>query len=180
MTTPTMPDTMTLLTADDISAMRIADTAVFRHYRGVATIEVTIQRRAPRYFTALEQRLFDESRDNDERRRVITVEGTIGGYEGDSQWRSHERSSAFTMIHSAQYDHPWVYWSRMLVRAGDHLLLRFLGDQHSNGNTKPHGIHVDALHVEIKRTGAKVPMVFPMDVSACYENSARMVRRYGS
>lgn len=178
-------DTATL-TKDDITAIRRADSAVFRIHQGRATLELGVSKwaddRGHVVWNVADQTLFPEIpdfvSDGRERRRVIEVLGTLTGSSDDTSTRPlSDGSSAFYMLHSAKYHHPWLTWAQMLVKPGDVVVLSFYADAHTNDYARHAGLHVDTLTVYLRRTGQKCPIAFSMGESITPDNSARMVKR---
>lgn len=175
---------MTSLTAEDLKALKTADKIVFRHLKGVSTIEAGLDGGyagdQPRIFTASEQRLFPsaDSLRITERQRVITVPGSVTWYEGDDRrYGQGEDAHAFAWVPSAQYNDIWKTIASLL-KVGDELELAFNGDAYSNGHTKTAGLHADACRLHVERTvrGSRQRLVFEVDHSICADNTARMVK----
>lgn len=166
------------LTRDDIAALKIGDSLSFHHYQGQGSIRVTLRSDSggePRIFTSAQQRLLPTPNEW-ERKREIAVDSSVSGYDDMTGWRGDNSSVGFSMSHGG-----YVYDDRVrtivdLLRPADRLHLKFVGDGYSNGVTKPAGIHVDHLTLIVKREG-KRDMHLLMHVSACLDNSARMVKR---
>lgn len=168
------------ITADDIAALKIAETVSFHVYKGEVYIRAGIELSRigePRIFTAREQRLLPQT-DSWSRERRIDTQGGARGYDGDSSWHGDERTTAFEMVHSASYSREWQTIVSCL-RPGDVLGIDFCGDGGSNGNTKPVGIHVDTLHLNVQRGTKHRALRFLVDYCACVDNSARAVKRFG-
>jgi hypothetical protein len=166
------------LSVDDVAALRIAETVSFHVHKGETYINASIDVQRvgePRIFTAREQRVLPQA-DDWNRKRHIPTGGGARGYDGDSSWRGDERTTAFEMVHSARYSDTWKTIVSLL-KVGDVLSLDFCGDGGSNGNTKPYGIHVDTLHLNVRRGDQRLR--FLVDFSACVDNSARAVKRFG-
>jgi hypothetical protein len=160
-----MTTTTDILTIDrdDLNAIRKADSVVFRHYQGVATIECIKRDR-------------DEFGDK-ERRRDIVVAGSIS----HSSWNYEDResfSSACTSITSAGFHEGWRTINAAL-RIGDSLKLEFRADEGTNGYVKDANLHADELWLRVERgEGAKRNrLFFLLDSTICPSNSARMVQR---
>jgi hypothetical protein len=164
------------LTVQDIKALRTAETVVFRHYKGVPTIEVYLRDHTePLIYTAVQQRLFPEP-GVDERKRTLAVGGLITYYDDDSRKTAGPEGNAFEMIHSAQYSQTWKTITSLL-KVGDVLTLHFNGDRYSNGYSKKAYLHIDGLNLDIKR--GKAQLSFMVAVGVCLANSARMVKPNG-
>lgn len=181
----TVTDTTTAtLTAEDVKAASKADVVVLRIFQGVATLEFGADAGwadNPRIFTASEQRLFPQADGPlGGRRRVVQVEGAIGGYRtSDASRVSYgPNSSAFEMIHSAKYSDVWGTIASLL-RAGDQVRLRFNADGHSNEITQKAGLHVDTVSIEIVRKGGNRALVLQVATRVGYDNSARMIQARG-
>ena len=176
----TVTETLTL-TAEDVKAIRAADTVAFRIHEGRTTLEASLDRgwsEEPRIYTANQQRLFpmpDEALGG--LLRVIDVAGSVRGYndEGDRALYHFDTIKAFEMIHSAKYSEVWQSIASLL-RAGDKVRLVFDADGHSNQITKAKGLHVDTLYLEIMRPSGQ-RLVFQVSSRTGYDNTARMIRR---
>lgn len=64
-----------------------------------------------------------------------------------------------------------------MLKPGDRIRFEFRPDYYANGYAKKAGIHVDALHLRVMRGEGQKQKAFTflLDVSACEDNSARMV-----
>ena len=175
------------LTAEDVKALKKAEKIIFRYYQGNATIEASLDgsrfsgESDTRIFTAAQQMIYPRTDGsmNADRVRIIHVEGGVSAYTVHSSLRrGGEGSQAFAWFPSAQYSDRW--WTiSSLLRVGDTLSLAFEADGYSNGITREAGVHADTLTLRIRRQGAQRDLVLLVDVSVCYDNSARMVRAQG-
>jgi hypothetical protein len=167
------------LIPQDVDALRKADVVVFRHYKGVATIEASLRGRLdPRVYTASEQRLFPEV-DSWERKRTIPVDGLITYYDNDetcSRRTAGPEGHAVSVLGSANYTRTWTTIANLL-KPGDVLSLHFNGDRYANKYSRDAGVHIDGLNLDVQR--GKTEMSFVIDVSVCPANSARMVKPHG-
>lgn len=178
----------TLLTGDDVAALRAAGVVSFHRYEGKAWISASLAdsyEGGARFYTGKEQRLFPE-RSHLGRARKLTVASRVRGYgrsDGEAGWdgRTHPMYAAFHMIHTAQYDHAWLTVAR-LVRAGDALTLAWTADN-NNDAIRQAGLCSDELHVVVGRTvkGKPVepPLTFMIGRQVGRNDTARMVRRLG-
>lgn len=174
----TTTDTTTApLTMQDVTALKQAEVVVFRYYRQVATIEASLRGHLtqPRIFTAAQQRLFPEVNEY-ERKHTIPVDGLVTYYDDDSRRTAGPEASAFSMFHSANYSHIWVTIASLL-KPGDVLLIHFNGDRYANGYSRKTDLHIDALHLDVKR--GKKALSFVVDICVAPDNSARMVKPNG-
>lgn len=174
------PRPVGVLTADDVKALRRAETVVFRLRNGRYTIEAGIGwMTEARTYTAAEQRIFpDLSTGSSERERVIETFGAIQPY-GSGTYTARY-STGFAMINSAQFTQTWITIASLL-RAGDVLSLRFLADAHTNDNLRKAGLHGDVLRLDVTRDQGHLVIdgtVLAFDVisSTSPDNTARMVR----
>lgn len=129
------------------------------------------------------------ARDGDEARLDISVAGNVHGYDHHASSRAMPLCRAYASILSAQFSETWKSIASVL-RTGDRLMLDFRADHFANGYTKAvtggqtydgtsfGDIHVDALFLRIERGEApKVKRLkFLVDVTACPNNSARMIQ----
>ena len=98
-----MSDNQVTLTADDIAALKLADTVTFHFYAGEGYVRAHLRNTLQeRIFTAHEQRVFPVS-DHDRERR-IAVQTTMFGYgddmHGNGGWRlnTEPKAAAFASI----------------------------------------------------------------------------------
>lgn len=182
-----MTTAQTLLTGDDVAALRAASEVSFHQHDGKAWISAGLSDSyggAPRLYTGKEQRLFPEV-SHLGRARKLTVASTVRGYgrDGASGWNMHTYPmyAAFRMINTAQYDHAWLTVAR-LVRAGDALTLAWTADN-NNGAIRQAGLCSDELHLVVDRTVKGKPVVPPLTFMIGRQvgrnDTARMVRRLG-
>lgn len=167
------------LSPQDIAALREADNVTFHVMKGCGFIRCHLDgyRGEPRIFTKREQVLFPDV-DLRDRRREIGVDQSTHGYTdaGLSTWQADKQTTAFHMEHGSKYDRPWQTVVSLL-RTGDVLRLDFVGSN-NNGYLKEAGLHLDSLTLSVTR--GKRRMEFLLATSVCPDNSARMVKRYGS
>lgn len=187
MTTTTTTDTA--LSADDITALRMADSITF-HYGPAGTSYVGTCIRVylrgghtdqPRIWTAREQRLFPEvgNIDTDRIRVIMPDRSSLSGYSGSSgmsTWAGSDRPQAVayhTMHHRSDE------WETItgLMRAGDSVRLSWLAGNNSDVLRKA-GFHCDELRLSIHRGESRV-MRFLITRSVGPHNSARMIRPDG-
>ncbi len=165
-----------VLGVNDLTAMRMADSVVFRHLNGATTIELFIGSHTgrPRIYTRSEQVLFPEAA-HDQRTRLIEVEGTVTSYGEGTSWG--RKAHAVASIQAAQYDHEWATIVRLL-KPRDRASLIFRGDEHTNIYVREAGLHADTLHLVVRR-GRNTEMEFLLDEQITPDNSARMVKMGG-
>lgn len=181
-----MTETVTAveLSADDVRALRTADTVSFHYYDGRGYVQLTLdggeRTGEPRTLTVAEQRAFPQGVDRSaERRRTIDVTTEMHGYGADgwSSWNaeSEPRAAAFEMINSAQYSDVWRTLVS-LMRKGDRLTLAWVADNNTD-NYRAAGLHGDHLKVIIVR--GETRLTFNLVTAVRPDNSARMIRRHG-
>lgn len=172
------------LSADDVRALRTADTVSFHYYDGRGYIQLTIDGERSgtlRVLSVADQRAFPQRVDmSAERRRMIDVTTEILGYGADgwTGW-SHEtepRAAAFEMVHAAQYSDVWTTLAS-LIRKGDRLTLKWTADNNTD-ITRNAGLHSDHLQLIIVRGDAR--LTFNLVTAVRLDNSARMIRRNGA
>ncbi len=171
------------LTADDVKAIQKAEQVVLRHYQGATTLETSLNRYLagdPCIYTKSEQRLFPEPGTlTRERGRIIPVRGAISSYEDDSASRCDpEVARGFWMTSSAQYHEVWRTIAS-LMKPGADVLVSFVGNAHSNDNTKAAGLHADVVRIGLTYKGAQRPLVFEIDTSIGRNDTGRMVKPRG-
>jgi hypothetical protein len=174
------------LTADDVAALRLADTVSFHYWQGRGYIRATLDggySEMPRIYSTREQRMFTLSGAGkaSDRSREMDTETAITAYSRDEniEWThagSEPLAAAFAMIHSASVSDRWKTIVRLL-RAGDRVTLSWVANN-NNGYVKEAGLYRDELRMRIDRDKSE-PLVFLVEVSVCPDNSARMVRRHG-
>jgi hypothetical protein len=178
MTTDTI---VSALSAEDVAALRMADTVTFHHYQGCAFIRAYVRPSGhPATRTQRAQILFPEGPETSgERAREIPVSGSISGYtERGSMWhvdRTDTDAAAFHWIHSAHFVPTWVTVAQLLA-AGETLTLLWIADNNSQ-DLRNAGLHHDAL--EIKAVKGKRTRVYKICDQVTLDNSARMIRRHG-
>jgi hypothetical protein len=171
------------LSADDITALRMADSITFHHGPPNARYVATCVRAhlsggfsdEPRIWTAREQRLFpsgDTGGGRDRLREVTPERSTVTGYDWPAG--TFPDAQAFHMMHSITPE-----WATIasLLRAGDTLRVSWRADNNNENHTGA-GFHQDELRLSVHR-GARV-MNFLITKSVGPDNSARMIRREGS
>lgn len=170
----------TILTRDDIQALRKATSVAFHHHDGRSYLRVYLRTSGdPAIYTASEQRVYPgtDGGITGERHRDIDTEGSMSGFtgEGFASWNleTNPKASAFYLTHHMKSEHETIF---NLLRAGDTLWLTWLG---SNNNDNVRGIrwHRDELRLCIAR--GDNTMVFLIQAETGPDNSARMVRRHG-
>lgn len=172
--TTTTDTATTVLTADDVKALRKAETVIFRLRQGRYTIEAGIGKALSdnRPYTDVQRRLFpDRAYGSSDRDRTLTVSGYICSYAGRP---TSEDSNCFAMIFNANYAETWKTIAGLL-RAGDELSLTFKGDAHTNEALRKVGMHGDVLVLNVHRTDGST-MTFEVAHSTGPDNTARMVQ----
>ena len=162
------------LTADDIAALRAADSVTFHAYHGRGFVRAH-KRPGPGRdtFSTREQRLYSEPDGPTERTREITVDYSAYSYDrpgalAATQW------AAFHMIHMAQYSPTWQTIVALL-HTGDVLRLDWIASGGSNQYVTDAGLHADELRLQVERR-ARI-MTFSVGHSVTPDNSARMIHR---
>lgn len=176
------PDLSVKLSADDITALRTADSVTFhlnigfdsRYYSGIRCIERDFTGE-PRIYSAKEQRVFPVA-DGLERRRHITVPmNTAGGYdERGGSYAAGNGSQCFEMLSSSKYSDTWQTIAGLL-KIGDEIRLKWTADYGSSPVTREAGVHVDQLLLMVQRANGS-RLHFIVRQSTCRDNTARMCR----
>jgi hypothetical protein len=156
-----------ILTLNDVKALRQCDQASISHNGTAGSGEGRI-----RCIKKLEQ---DGPFSPDEREYLIVCESRVRNYSGDG-------------IQTDGYDvlfkcHELLYNYRSsvtefgtlasLVKVGDELSLNWIGSR--NGYTREAGLHMDSLHVHLKR--GKQTFSFMLSNCVSPDNTARMIQR---
>jgi hypothetical protein len=179
--------TVEAISADDVAALRSADSVAFHHYQGDAFIRLYLSGRVgdPRVFTRREQILFPDTDFGvgTERSRLITCDGQGFGYGPDAgtAWRLRDEANAacFALLFGARRDPVWQTTAGVL-RPGDRLSLRWVADNNCE-TIRSHGLHVDQLDlIAVRGFGSKArTFAFMVAHGVGPDNSARMIRRFG-
>lgn len=175
------------LTADDIAALRTSTDYTLHFYRGAGYIRVYFGPAGAGdgvpIYTPRQQRLYPESGPYGDggRQRTIPVLSAVSGYltkSGSGMWSSREDKGAACYFRS--YDGTIAAIAH-IVRPGDALQLSWTADNNTD-NIREVGYHADNVHCYVIRPkGAKVPTLkFLVGTEVGPDNSARMVRRYGT
>lgn len=153
-------DTPTILTEQDVRALKHADALCFDHLRdGTGRIRAIL--RAENSPTGFEQT-----------HEILAHSSRVEDYERTPHDGGH---TAFAMLMSAKYNDRAQTIARHL-RKGGQFTLHWVRDNNSPV-TREAGIVVDFLDVRIaSRTGSAVD-VFRVDTYIGYDNTARMVKR---
>lgn len=166
------------LTADDITALREADTVTFHHgpenSRYVATCIRAHMRGGyssePRIWSAREQRLFNEAdRSGDRERTIMPARSSVRAYGqviGD-------RAVAFHSVSPARDTWQTIVG---LLRKGDTLWVEWVADN-NNQNHEAVNFHSDELILHVLRGDRG--FAFKVAVSVGPHNTARMIRPDG-
>lgn len=181
------PPQVGTITAEDLAALRSADSITFHLFRDTFYIRCHVRGDwggTPRIWTVKEQHLFPttDSIMSGDRERRIDVAGTCTGYgygeDGDRQgaWSYSNSTTAFVSLSSAQYDDEWNT-IKGLLKVGDVLTLIFRADAHSAPVHHAAGFHGDVCQLAIVRGNRK--MTFRLDTRTSLDNTARMIRRFG-
>lgn len=164
------------LTAEDLKALRRADSVSFHHRQDETYLVASLRSLSePRVYTAAEQRLFPNTDLGGDRTRRIDVSGRVQAYDRSTVRRAVDGGSAFAMVHSGQYNDVWRTITSLL-KAGDDLHLDFTGDKFANQYSRTAGLHLDVLSLVVRRGPTR--LVFTLDVAACPDNTARMVQGF--
>lgn len=155
------------LTAEDIAALRMAESVTFHHYDGQSVIRVQIRGHGePVIFTARQQRLFPKPGTFDsERMREIACDHSINSYQGIREPRTTQCFTGFLSL-------PPAHWHTIAgsLRKGETIELQWVGSN-NNQYEDDAGLHHDALYL---KAGQRVYLV---DTSVCPDNTARMIRQ---
>lgn len=170
------------ISANDVKALRTADTVSFHHYQDGGEIRASKWNRSRGPF------------DDCEKKYSIAVLSSFAGKfttTADDDDETGERvtadnSACFAMEHCASYSEEWQTVAHFL-RAGDVLTLHWCADGIANGYFKGATVrqsaevgagmllYADTLRLKVKRGEKRFS--FFLDVSICPNNSARMIRR---
>lgn len=156
-----------ILTLNDVKALRQCDQASISHTGPAGSGEGKI-----RCIKKLDQ---DGPFSPDEREYVIMCESRVRNYSGDGI-----QTDGYDVLFKC-YELLYNYRSSVtefgtlasLAKVGDELSLNWLGSR--NGYTRDAGLHMDSLHVHLKR--GKQTFSFMLSVGVCPENTARMIQR---
>lgn len=173
------------LNADDIAAMKMADT-VSLHLNNHTGSLLRLHLRSygePVIYSKRQQQLFTNTRDviTGERGRDIIPKAVAFGYDdGDDGrgWRWEEGQeripSCFDMIST---NDAWFSIVRTL-RVGDELTLQWSADN-NNDLVREAGLHVDQVSLIVTPAREKAPKnVWHLRTSVGRNNSARMIKRH--
>lgn len=172
-----------VVTADDVAALRGADSVSFHVYQGKAHIRAYLRMEGARILTARQQKIFADDRAfPGERTREILCRWRAYGYSPDgwgkgTGWNGEDepKLAAYASITSAQFDQEWRTIAS-LIGAGDTLTLIWMADN-NNDSVRAAGLHVDELMLSAEN--AKRERRFHVDRRVGLDNTARMIRRYG-
>lgn len=176
--TPTEPAAGTL-TRDDVAALRAARSIGFYRTGGATYVLAFLDDWDGRILTRREQVLFPSTGTaSGGRNRRIDVPGKVRGYgqSGGMEWSgiSEPAAELFALVYTSGdvfrtvVDH---------LRAGD--VLSFTGIADNNTDViRAAGLHHDELRVHLTRAGKTSTYLADSRVSP--DNSARMIKRYGS
>lgn len=163
------------LTADDVKALRAADSVTFFYKPNADRAGEIVCRKTVRNADPFGER---------ERRWTVTTGSEFRGKHAGGAPIGPDTATCCESVTSAQYDEVWQTVAAML-KAGDELSLRWGADGFRNGYLESavirpgehcagESLHVDSLEIVIRRNGKT--LVFLLDVSVCPNNTARMVR----
>lgn len=180
-----MPDTDTqaavtlgTLTADDIAALLTADDVTLHHYQGKGHIRAYLRSYGGdgRIYTAREQRLFRVERDSSERIREIPVVSAGYGYNGTTggPWNFSDQSSVACFVWTNK---DIIRSLAKIARPGAIVSLRWIADN-NNQNHEKVDYHQDEVYAELSHKKDTLRILLATQVGP--DNSARMIRRYGS
>lgn len=157
------------LTADDVKAMRQATSLSFRGYPGESRISAFLDEADEPRSGDPKRRIFPDTSFTGARVRHVFVEGSVDTYRSDMA-----ATSGVTSITSGRYNREWATVASLL-KAGDTLALRFVGDRFGNQVTRAARLYPDTLSLEVtRRTGERLTFLLAVQVSP--DNSAKMVR----
>jgi hypothetical protein len=188
----TDPDPLPLF-ADDVAALRRADSVVFHLHDGRSYIRAVARDTGtsdkPRTYTALEQRLFPDAAASGtphERERHIGCAGGAYGFRladsgtptaGDRYaWRSTDEPavSCLHMIHHARSE-SWQTVAGLLAPRVSCLALVWLADVHAE--LPECGYHADQLVIKIIQPRRVLHVELRTQIGR--DDSGRMIRRHG-
>jgi hypothetical protein len=171
------------LTADDVTALRIADGISLHYYDAACYIHgyLVSASQSLRIYSPREQRIFHDrtNRGAGERARSIRCGVSVSGYQGDSlsmgTLRDAPHAACFASIVAPRHRVEWQTITGLL-KPGDQLILSWVADN-NNATIREADLHVDEVALRIPRT--KRVLVFRLVTAITPDNTARMIRRYG-
>lgn len=193
-----MSETSTLLnvaeplTADDVAALRMAESYSFHTHSAYNGSILRLYTNAPGavddavVFSKRQQVLFPEIHNKDTRARTLTIDGAASGYgenlgHGGWQWPSWTGSQVQEptpeCFFSGYLKDQWRTIVRSL-RVGTVLKIEWTADNNTE-IARDAGLHLDEVRLiatTVTRTGSRRD-VFNVGWATCRDNSARMIRR---
>lgn len=174
------------ITADDVAALRTADSVSFHYYEGRSYIHAGIGNYGNlngRIYSAKEQRIFPANgAGTSDRTREIACKVRMHGYKvanvsGALGWTldSRPNSSAFAHRGTAQYNDVWKTIAA-IISAGSTITLEWTADNNTE-NISQVGFHADELRIKVNR--GKQTYVFLLEYQVGPDNTARMIRMNG-
>lgn len=173
-------ETSNALTRDHINALRTADTLAFDYHKGKSGVRATKRGPAPWY---LEVQVDVPA----------TGECRCYGDELDYDVKQGKNATCCHVNCSSRYDREWQTIAELL-RAGDKIHIEFVGGDdngylrrsmvvdgdsecgHAGLNQR---LHHDVMYLSVRR-GGKERYRFLVTSSVCVDNTARMVKPFGS
>lgn len=162
------------ISADDVKALRQADTVSFHFTRGAGSGIVARKRvKNPGPFG------------DREREHEVAAGAAFNGAHESGDRVGTENANCHAMVMSAQVDECWQTVAAFL-KPGDVLRLNWYADAMTNGylegaavrpghHAAGQTLHADALYLRITRGERR--FAFLIDVEICPSNTARMIRR---
>jgi hypothetical protein len=151
------------VTAQDLRALRHADSVVFRHHQGQSTIEANKDG--------------SHTKDGFDVKHTVYVAGEVRDHDRARMY-GREQHAAFYMVSGAQYSDTLLTLLRK-IRPGDQLTLRWTA-ANDNQNDEAVGWHRDELRLIVQRDQQKRADVYLVAAQHGPDNTARMVRRVWS
>lgn len=162
------------LDADDVFALRKADTVSFHTFRGENYVRAYLRDHGDRVFTVREQAVFNGHRDDrrDDRYREVRVLGMrcedYGTDRGD-------KITGYSYLMHADMSQEWRTIAAA-IRPGESLYFRWVRDN-NNQVHESLGLHRDEFRLVVGKQGEAKSRAYLVDVQVGPDNTARMVKR---
>lgn len=168
-------DVLAELDANDVFALRRADTVTFHTYQGENYVRAYLRDTGRnRVFTVREQEVFNGDRTDarDDRYRNIRV---LGMRVEDYGPGGGPEITAYAAVMHADMSQEWRTIAAA-IRPGESLYFRWVRDN-NNQHYKEAQLHRDEFRLVVGRQGDAKSRSYLVEVSVGPDNSARMVRR---
>lgn len=169
------------VTADDVAALRGADSVTFHVHDGRGYIRAYLNTPMHRVLTRRQQQVFgEESPLPEQRMREITCEWLASGFgeNGARSWSTDDASnmSAYANVSAGQISDGLWNTTATLITPGDVLTTVWCADNNTDV-IRDAGLHSDRL--TLRAENGKRERRFHVETSVGRDNSARMIRRDG-